>query len=240
MYTRILLADDHSLFRCGLRQLLSQEPQYEVVAEAEDGQEALDQLRRLDVDVVLSDVVMPVLNGIELARQVTAAYPRVRVVMVSGHLQAQQIDDALRAGAVGYVSKASAPNHLSEAIRAAIRGRSYLSPSVTDAMIHRYVRGGSGNGSHAATLVGEPTRNGQRDSGGLAVALNGRTLTPREREVLQMLSEGHPSKSIASRLCVSVKTVDTHRAALMRKLDLPSIAHLTKYAVREGITTLEY
>lgn len=258
--TSVLLADDHSMFRHALRRVLEAEPDLHPIAEADDGQEALAQMRIEPAELVIADAVMPVLNGIELIPKLLNEFPDTRVLILSGYAQASFVGRALECGASGFVTKSSPVGSLLEAIRHVVRGRTYLSPGVADVVVQSYVRGNGQrraetNGHGERGLGGDHNGHASGHRGGTAVlpgqramqmvashstALAPKTLTSREREVLQMLAEGHPTKAIANKLCVSVKTVDTHRATLMRKLDLSGIAQLTKYAVREGITTLDY
>ena len=215
MTVHILLADDHRIVREGLRARLEKRTDFEVVGEAADGIEAVRLAGELEPSVVILDVTMPGLNGIEATRRIVAARPGVRVLVLSMHADRRYVIEALKAGACGYVLKDSAFDELIHAIESVLAHASYLSPAITDMVLKEYV-------------AGLP-----RDSG-TAFDL----LTPREREVLQLLAEGLPSKSIAARLGVTVKTIETHRQQVMDKLDIHSVAELTKYAVREGLTSL--
>ncbi len=212
MPTRILLVDDHTILRGALRALLEAEPDLELVAEAREGREAVQMARDLKPDVVVMDVSMPGLNGIEATRQIRAADPTRRVLALSAHSDKRMVAEAIRAGAGGYMVKDAAFEELVVAIRTVISGKIYLSPGLGDAAKDL---GANGNASVFTKL------------------------TAREREVLQLMAEGKATKEVASCLHVSVKTVETHRAKLMDKLDLHSVAELTKYALREGLTTLE-
>lgn len=216
MTYRILLVDDHELMREGLRSILEKENDIEVVGEAADGRSAVMLARKLEPDIVLMDVVMKDLNGIESTRQILAESPRVKVIALSSHADERYVQAILEAGASGYVLKANAYDNLRSAIDAVGRGKSYLSPEVTEAVIQAS-RGGT-------ELRADPLRAG---------------LSPREKEVLQLLAEGLSSPEIGHRLFVATNTVETHRRNIMRKLDLHSVADLTKYAVREGLTSLE-
>ncbi len=214
---RVLLADDHAIVRKGLRSLLAAEADIEVVGEAENGREAVVMASRLRPDVVVMDITMPDLNGLEATRRIRLRLPDVQVVVLTMHTAEEYIFQILRAGAAGYVVKRSAPSELISAVRAAHRGESFLSPSVSRTVIEEYVR-------KAAAL-------GVEDSY--------EVLSPREREVLQLIAEGNSNRGIAESLCLSVKTVQSHRANLMRKLDIHTVAELTQYAIRKGVTGLD-
>ena len=216
MTIRLVLVDDHELMRQGLRALVDGQKDVEVVGEANDGRTALALVRSLSPDVVVMDVAMKDMNGIEATRQIRAECPDVKVIGLSSHADARYVRAMLEAGACGYVLKANAYDDLHRAIEAARRGKSYLCPDVTEAII-----GGSMNA---------PTH---------TAAFSGGSLSPREREVLQLLAEGRTSPEIAKRLFVATTTVETHRRNIMRKLDIHSVADLTKYAIREGLTSLE-
>jgi DNA-binding NarL/FixJ family response regulator len=216
MTTRILLADDHKIMRDGLRVLLERESELAVVGEAENGRQAVRLARELEPEVVVMDVAMPDLNGMEAARQIKSELPSIKVIALSMHRDRRFIKGMLEAGALGYVLKESAFEEVAEAIHKVLTGRIYTSPKISDIVMEDYVR----QLSHP-----EP----QRES----------PLTPREREVLQLLAEGNSSKQIGRRLNVSVNTVDTHRHRIMDKLDLHSVAELTKYALKVGLTSLD-
>ncbi len=212
----ILLADDHAIIRQGLRSLLEKQPDIEVVAEAEDGREAFELVRKLLPDIVIMDVTMPNLNGIEAARQIHREFPGTKVIALSIHSNRRFVGDMLKAGAAGYILKECLFDELVRAIKAVAAGDSYLSPRVTGVVVDDYVNRLSRTGDSLLAA-----------------------LTSREREVLQLVAEGKSTKQIASDLHVSVKTVEANRRQTMEKLDLHSVAELTKYAVREGLTTLE-
>ena len=231
---KVLLADDHRIVREGLKSLLQSQPDLEVVAEASDGRQAVEMARDLEPDVVVMDVAMPQLNGIEATRQLANDQRDMKIVALSMHSDRRYVSEALKAGASGYVLKDGAFDELISAIRAVIANRVYLSPRVAGVVVEDYVRrlparGGDGNGGTLAAV--EDTGHGRRSAFD--------ALTPREREVLQLMAEGFATKEVAHRLHVSVKTVETHRRQIMEKLDLHSVAELTKYAIREGLTTLE-
>ncbi|MCM2358425.1 MAG: response regulator transcription factor [Geobacteraceae bacterium] len=215
MSIRILLADDHKIVRDGLRSLLEKEEGMEVIAEADTGRAAVRLAALLAPEVVLMDIAMPELNGIEAARQIIAAVPGCKVIALSMHADKRYVMEMLKAGASGYLLKDSAFEELAHAIRTALDNRTYLSPQVSELVIGDYVQQlQKGNGSAFSVL------------------------SPREREVLQLLAEGNSTAQIAAGLHVSVKTVETYRQHIMEKLNIRNIAELTKYAIREGITSL--
>jgi len=207
----ILLADDHALLRAGLRVLLDAQPDMCVVAEAADGREALSLAADLHPDVVLLDVAMPGLNGLEALLRLKQIAPQARVIILSMHATEEYVVRALRNGALGYLLKDSAPAELLNAVRAAGRGERYLCSPLTAEVVEDYLR-----------------RTGEENS------LFDR-LTPREREILQLLAEGNSTQSIANTLGLSPKTVETHRANLMDKLNLYDVASLTRFAIRVGL-----
>lgn len=211
---KVLLADDHEMMRAGLRALLEQ-GHVSVVGEASNGRQAVEMALELRPDIVVMDVSMPELNGVEAARQLTAAKTNMRVVMLSMHSDRLRVVEALKAGAKGYVLKSSAAAELTAALNAVSRGNTYLSPSVADSVVDAYVRN-----------PGQP--------GG-----TGTPLSTREREVLQLLAEGKTSKEMGASLHIAPKTVETHRAQISKKLGLHSVAELTKYAIRNGLTDPE-
>jgi len=217
MNIRVLLVDDHKIMRAGLRSLLAQHQELEVVGEAENGRRAVQLVAEIQPQVVVMDVSMPDLNGIEATRQMVAALPAVKVLGLSMHSDKRFVIGMLQAGAAGYLLKDCATEELASAIRAVAAGQSYLSPAVTGLIIEDCL--------------------GRTPSP--AAAISPAILSSREREVLQLIAEGSSTRDIASRLFVSVKTVETHRRQIMKKLDLYTVADLTKYAVREGLTSLE-
>lgn len=216
MSVRILLADDHAIVREGLRSLIEKEPDMEIVGEAEDGRTALELVRELLPDVVIMDITMPNLNGVEATRHITSEFPEVKVIALSIHSNRRFVTDMLGAGAAGYILKECLFDELVQAIQAVSAGNSYLSPRITSVVVEDYVK--------RLAIVAES----------LLAAL-----TSREREVLQLVAEGKSTKQIALKLHVSTKTVEANRRQIMEKLDIHSVAELTKYAVREGLTPLE-
>lgn len=219
---KVLLADDHKIVREGLRSLLEEESDLQVVGEASDGREAVQLAGESGPDVVVMDVGMPHLNGIEATRQILRRPDHPRVIALSMHSDRRFMTEMLRAGASGYLLKDAASEELIGAIRTVAEGKVYLSPQIADVMVDDYVRRLPGD---AAGSIGAP---------GVFV-----TLTPREREVLQLMAEGLATKQVAAALHVSIKTVETHRRQIMEKLQLYSVAELTKYAIREGLTSVE-
>jgi len=215
MKYRIILADDHQLLRAGLRGLLDKEPDFQVVAEASDGRQAVELATQHQPDLAIMDIGMPNLNGVDATRQIRAVAPRTKVIALSMHAGAQFVGSMLNAGASGYLLKDAAYEELVQAIRTVFSGHIYLSRGITGVVVEDYVR--------RFGTASTPTRV---------------ELTPREREIAQMLAEGGTTKEIAARLHVSVKTVETHRQHIMDKLKISGIAELTKYAIREGLTEL--
>jgi DNA-binding NarL/FixJ family response regulator len=216
MRTKVLLAEDHQIVRSGLRRLLENEPGFEVVAEANDGRNAVALASELSPDVVVMDVAMPGLDGVEATRQILdRSGGATRVVALSGHSDPRFVSRMLAAGASAYVLKASAFAELALALRSVAAGGTYASPSVSA----RSVVADDVDGGRAASACGK--------------------LSPRQREVLRLLAEGKAMKQAATHLRVSVKTIETHRRKLMDKLGLHTVAELTKYAIREGLTTAD-
>ncbi|NOQ65645.1 MAG: response regulator [Desulfobacterales bacterium] len=217
MSIRVLIADDHKIMLAGLRSLLEKQADIEVVGAAENGRKAVQMAQEKNPDVVVMDVSMPDLNGIEATKQIIESLPETRVVALSMHSDKRFVMGMLRAGASGYLLKDCASQELANAILQVAGGKKYLSPEITGVVIDDFLLGGS---SEEVTTAASP-------------------LSPREREVLQLIAEGWSTKQIASHLYVSVKTIETHRRQIMRKLDLHAIADLTKYAIREGLTSIE-
>ncbi len=213
---KLLIADDHRLFRDGLRTLLDKEKDIRVVAETTEGAETVSRVCELKPDVVLMDVSMPGLNGIEATRKILSRCDRVRIIMLSMHSDRRFVIESLRAGAMGYLLKDCAFEELLLAIRSVCAGKVHLSRPINDSVVSDYI----------ALAAAAPES---------AFAV----LSAREREVLQLVAEGKSTKETAARLNVSVKTVETHRKQIMDKLNIRSVAELTKYAIREGLTPLE-
>jgi DNA-binding NarL/FixJ family response regulator len=209
---RVLLVDDHNLVRAGLRALLDGMPGVDVIAEAHDGARALELIRLDTPDIVLADIEMKGMDGLELAARVRTEFPSVRVAILSMHAGEDYVQQALRSGAAAYLLKDAAPLELESALGALMRGETYLSPLVTKQVVSGYVQA-----SMPATEV----------------------LTARQREILKRLAEGHSAKEIAFQLDVSVKTVEAHRAQIMQRLNISDVAGLVKYAIRSGLTKLE-
>jgi DNA-binding NarL/FixJ family response regulator len=208
---RVLLVEDHALVRAGFHALLRSLPGVLVVGEAGNGREALELLPARRPDVVLTDISMPELNGLQLAERIAQEWPKVRVVLLSMHANEEYVLQALRAGAAGYLLKDAATADLEVAIKAVARGETYLSPAVSKHVVTGYVQLASDRGRAPSQL------------------------TPRQSEILQMIAEGQTTKEIARRLQISVKTVETHRTQLMERLDIHDIAGLVRYAIRTGL-----
>lgn len=216
MNIKVLLVDDHAIIREGLRSLLEKQPEMEVIADTDDGRKAVELVREQLPDIVVMDITMRGLNGIEATRQITREFPAVNVIALSIHSKRRYVTDMLSAGASGYILKECLFDELVQAIRAVVAGGRYLSPRITDVVVDDYVKRLSAVNNSALE-----------------------TLTSRQREVLQLVAEGKSTKQIALDLHVSTKTIEANRRQIMDKLDIHSIAELTKYAVREGLTTLE-
>jgi len=211
---RILIADDHEVARRGIRALLESHPGWEVSGEAKDGRETVELANQMKPDIVLLDIGMPNLNGLEAARQILATSPQVAILILTMHDTDLVVREVLRAGARGFVLKSDAGRDLVAAVDALQKQRTFFTTRVSQMVLDGYLD------------------RGNQDSD---VAVAGDSLTTREREVIQLLAEGKTSKEVAVALNLSVKTAETHRTNLMRKLDLHSVADLTRYAVRNGI-----
>jgi DNA-binding NarL/FixJ family response regulator len=212
---RVLLADDHALVRSGIRALLERVPEVQIVAEASDGREALRLIKGHQPDVALIDIAMPRLNGLEVVARVAKDFPKVRMIILSIYASEEYVWQALRSGAAGYLLKGANTIDLEQAVKAVERGETYLSPPISKQVIKDYVQRAGGEG----TLF--------------------ERLTPRQREVLQLIAEGYTTKAIAQMLKVSVKTVETHRAQLMDRLGIYDVAGLVRYAIRIKLVNLE-
>jgi RNA polymerase sigma factor (sigma-70 family) len=220
---QVLIADDHNLVRAGLRLLLENLAGVQVVAEAADGRETLQKIKAHQPDVVLMDIAMPGLNGLEVTARVSKEFPMVRVIILSMHANEEYVLQALRAGAAGYLLKDAAPAELELAVKSAASGETYLTPTVSKSIIEGYLQRTSA----------------QAESGGEETSSLFARLTPRQREVLQLVAEGHSTKEIAQLLNVSVKTVETHRTQIMERLNIHDVAGLVRYAIRTGLVTPE-
>jgi len=216
MSVKIILADDHRIMREGLRALLERESDIEVIAEADNGRTTVELARELNPDVVVIDIGMPDLNGIDATRQIVSESPAVKVIALSMHSDRKFVREMLSAGASGYLLKDSAFEELGAALATVINNQTYLSPKIADTVVKDYL--------------------GKIETKESKVSP---ALTKREREVLQLIAEGKTTKDIASQLYVSIKTIETHRKQIMDKVGLNSVAELTKYAIREGLTSLE-
>jgi DNA-binding NarL/FixJ family response regulator len=211
LVTRILIADDHAIVRSGLKRVLDAKPDMEVVAEAEDGAEAVDKALQEDVHLAILDVSMPRMTGIQAAAELHKCKPELKTLMLSMHDSEQFLFEALKAGASGYVLKSGADTDIVDAVRAAMRGDSYLYPSAVTTLVRDYVDSG-GRGEEQFDV-----------------------LTPRELEVLKLIAEANTSKTIADKLFISIKTVDRHRQNILEKLGMRDRVELTRYAIRRGL-----
>jgi DNA-binding NarL/FixJ family response regulator len=212
---RVLIADDHALLRAGIRALLEENPELDVVAEARDGQEALSLIETHRPEVLVINIAISILSGLEVAQRVSREFPGTRTIILSTHSDGEHVRRALRAGAAALLLKSSGIAELRLAIVAAARGESFLSPAVSKHVIADYLR----------------RTHGDAASHGL--------LTERQLEVLRYIARGQTTKAIARALGISIKTVETHRAHLMERLDIHDVAGLVRYAIRDGLTTLE-
>ena len=210
---RIVLAEDHTILREGLRALLSANPNFEIIGEAQNGREAVRCVEKLEPDLLLMDLSMPRMSGMDAIREIKRRYPEVKIIALTVHKTEEYLLTTLKAGADGYVLKDATHEELVMAIKNVMRGKSYLSPGVSEKVIEGYLSGRESNRS----------------------ASPWETLSQREREVLKLIAEGFKNKEIAEDLCISLKTVEKHRANLMKKLDLHNAATLTVYAVQKGL-----
>jgi DNA-binding NarL/FixJ family response regulator len=210
LVTRILVADDHEIVRRGLKLVMEREPDLDVVAEAADGAEAVERALSEDVQLAILDVSMPRMTGLQAVRELSRRKPELRMLILSMYDNEQFLFEALKAGASGYVLKSGADRDIVDACRAAMRGETFLYPSAVSALVRDYVE-----------------RDGEQDGFD--------PLTPREQEVLKLIAEAHPSKTIAKMLSISVKTVERHRANILQKLGMSDRVELTRYAIRRGL-----
>lgn len=211
---RVLLADDHKLVRAGIRSLLERLPDVEVIAEASDGREAIRLVENNEPQIVLMDLAMPELNGLEATEHLTRTFPTVRVIILSIYADEEHVYQALRAGAAGYLLKGAATEELELAIRSVAQGETYLSPPVSKPVIMAYIR---------------------RTNSGLS---SRERLSPRQTQILKLIAEGKTTKQVALELAISVKTVETHRSALMIRVGVRDVAGLVRYAVKIGLVDL--
>jgi DNA-binding NarL/FixJ family response regulator len=209
---RILIADDHELFRRGLVSVLAGRPEWKIVAEAADGRQACELAAKLTPDIAVMDLTMPELNGLEATRQMRAATPKTRILIVTAHESEQLVREVLDAGAMGYVLKSDAGRILVDAIEALLDDRPFFTSKVARFVLQGYLRRGE-----------------QSDAPGAV------TLSPREREIVQLLAEGNNNKDVARALQLSIKTVETHRSNIMRKMEFGSLADLVRYAIRNKL-----
>jgi DNA-binding NarL/FixJ family response regulator len=214
---RIVIADDQGMVRQGLKAMIEEQPDMKVVGEAQDGWQVVELAKKLSPDIIIMDISMPNLNGVEATRQILEEKPNTKIIALSMYPHKRYVTEMLKAGASGYVLKSYLFDELVKALDAASAGKHYLSPQITDVLVDVAVKKLSVN-----------------EDGGLS------KLTPRERQVLQLIAEGLSTKQIALRLSISPKTADANRRQIMKTLDIHSIAELTKYAIREGITTADF
>lgn len=214
---KIFLADDHTIVRQGLAKLLEAEPGFEVIGEAEDGREAVNRVQKMLPDVVIMDIAMPMLNGIEATRQIKKILPQIKIIILSMHSHDRYISELIGLGASGYLLKDASGGEIIKAVTAAVKGDVYLSPSISRRVIDDYL-----------TLKKTSSQEDLYSK-----------LSNREREVFQMIAEGHSTKKIADVLCVSPSTVKTHRANIMDKLQLENISRLIQFAIRLGIVDVQ-
>lgn len=213
---RIFIVEDHTLLRAGLRALLAEDPDLEIVGDADNGRDAVRAIATLSPDLVLMDLTMPGMSGIEAMVDIKRRNPATRVLVLTIHKTDEYIHESLRAGADGYILKDATHDELRVAIRSVLNGKTYLSPDISDKVIHGYL----GSGKEAS------------------VASAWDTLTHREREVLKLVAEGRSNKYIADYLCLSIKTIEKHRSNLMKKLDLHNASTLTSYAIEKGLVVI--
>lgn len=216
MAIRVILADDHQLVRAGLRALLHSFADVEVLAECSDGHQALSQVTQLKPDILMLDISMPGMNGLEVARRIPAISPSTRILVLSMHVGPEYVAQAMRAGIAGYLIKDAAVDELRNALDTLAMGRTYLSPVISETMLHGFLRTGKSPAEAGAELD---------------------KLTARQREILQLIAEGHGTRDIATRLGLSVKTVESHRSQIMDRLDIHDVPSLVRFAVRTGLVS---
>jgi RNA polymerase sigma factor (sigma-70 family) len=228
---RVLLADDHDILRQGLKMLLGLQPDISLVGEARTGSEALALARELSPDVVVMDITMPDMDGLEACRHIREEMPDIQVLMLTMHESEEYFLEALRQGAAGYLVKKAAPTELHMAIQAVARGDAFLYPGLAKALIRSYIT----QSNETASAESEPRIEKKEQSLGQKLRL----ITPREMEVLRLVAEGYTNQEIADRLNVSIKTVQAHRANVMEKLELHNITHLVRFAISAGLISSE-
>jgi DNA-binding NarL/FixJ family response regulator len=216
MAIKILLADDHAIVRDGLRRSLQQEEDMEVIGQAKDGLSTIQLARELSPDIVLMDISMPDINGMDTCREITRDFPNIKVIGLSMHSAKRFVSEMFKAGACGYLPKNCEYDELANAIRSVMAGKTYLSPAITDVVVDNFVRVSAEENNSVFF-----------------------TLTKRERQVLQLMAEGKTTKQIGQSLHISPKTVEAHRLRVMEKLNINNVAQLTKYAIQEGLTSAE-
>ncbi|OHB52758.1 MAG: DNA-binding response regulator [Planctomycetes bacterium GWF2_42_9] len=216
MSIKILLADDHAIVRDGLRKSLQQEEDMDIVGQAKDGLATIQLTRELSPDIVLMDISMPDVNGMDTCREITRDFPNVKVIGLSMHSAKRFVSEMFKAGACGYLPKNCEYDELTNAIRQVMSGKTYLSPAITDVVVDNFVRVSAEENNSVFF-----------------------TLTKRERQVLQLMAEGKTTKQIGQSLHISPKTVEAHRLRVMEKLNINNVAQLTKYAIQEGLTSAE-
>ena len=219
MTIRILIADDHKIVSDGLKALLEAQPEMAIVAQATNGREAVKLANRIKPDMVIMDVAMPELNGLDAVRQILSEHPQIKVIALSMHADRRYVTGMLSAGASGYILKHCAFEELVQAIHIVRSNQFYLSPAIAGIVVKELAQSRKSRARQTTSAL--------------------QSLTSREREVLQLISEGHSAREIAQRLHLSVKTVETHRRQMMQKLEIHSIADLTKFAIREGLTSFD-
>ncbi|MBC7916046.1 MAG: response regulator transcription factor [Pyrinomonadaceae bacterium] len=215
MPIRIIISDDHQLFRVGIANLLSSSPEIEIVAQAENGLEAIEKAKNLKPDVVIMDLTLPIINGVEATRILHKELPETRILVLSMHAEKNYIKEALEAGAAGYLFKDCTYDQLIEAINSVCQGKNYLSEKITEVLIHDYL-----------------SKDGQ-------IQINSQDLSERESEILKLVAEGKSTREISEKLFISIKTVGTHKQHIFEKLNFKSISDLIKYAIKKGIVSLE-
>jgi two-component system, NarL family, response regulator NreC len=216
MSTRILIVDDHSITREGLKVLLNKIPNFEVIAEAENGRAAVSLARKHRPDVIVMDINMPELNGVDASRQILAELPQTKIIALSMYSDRSYVKGMLKSGVAGYLLKNCAFEELSVAILTVLRNQTYLSPKISDIVRKEFIKMMDGDEATAGELLSE-----------------------KEREVLQLIAEGKKTKEIAEQLHISIKTVEARRSKIMEKLNINTVAGLTKFAIREGLTSIE-